>query len=185
MVGGGNPSLIHVQVRTSDSTSHEELSKILGETVGTQNESQHHNKHAVSWYEHRFSFKVINSVYLHVTFTSACLARVAFWCPAVQMYRPECSDVTLRMTRVAVPDLFCRWIVVSLCRFLLEPGLVHVITDGRKLSTLQVRFRTSPSFTSVTPVISGLLKALKHNILDKLLEFCLRKQFITQNTKKP
>lgn len=96
--------------------------------------------------------------YLHVTVTLAYTDRVVPPCCAVQIYCPACSAVTLEMTRVADPVLFCRFV---LCKFLLDGTLVHLTRDGGKLSTLQVRLRASPSFTVVFPVITDFFTSLR------------------------
>lgn len=108
-------------------------------------------------------------VYLQVTVTLAYV-RVVFRCFTVQMYRPVCSAVTLEMTRVAVPVLLCRSVSGPLCRYLLDGTSVQMTKDGGKLSTLQVRFRVSPSITVVFPAISVFLTSLRQHF-DKILEF--------------
>lgn len=110
-------------------------------------------------------FLFIESVYLEVdlqvTVTMAYIDTVMFRCFAVQLYCPAWSGVTLGMTRVAVPVLFCRSVSVLLCRFLLDGTFVHMTRDGRKSSTLQVRFRVSPSFRVLFPVISDFFTSLR------------------------
>jgi len=97
---------------------------------------------------------------LHMTFTSTLFTRVIFRYFALHMYFPEASAVTLEMDKVFVPlpvcmkdsVSFCRVLSVSLCPFVSE-DIVHVMRAGGKLSTLQVRFRVSPSSTLVFPVV--------------------------------
>lgn len=112
--------------------------------------------------------------------------RVLFRCFAVQMYCPESSAATLKMDKVPTPLSscrsltvsfcgsvrvplcrlvsvpFCRLVSVPFCMFLSE-HLVHVMADGGKLSTLQVRFRVSPSFTLAFPVILTFFTSVRQN----------------------
>jgi len=82
MVGKGNPSLAHTQVRTPDWTSHTEGFKIFENPVSTQAESQGHTKMLIVWRVER-DFLLNQSTYksrsrLHTSSQS---------CPDVVLYR--------------------------------------------------------------------------------------------------
>ena len=88
-------------------------------------------------------------LYLRITVTLTFLFKVLFPCVTVQMYCPESSSVTLERERVVVvlsSVLFSRVVPLPF-PLLWSKTLLHVITDGGKLSTLHIRFRVSPSTT--------------------------------------
>lgn len=92
-------------------------------------------------------------------------SRVVFMCFTMQTYWPESAVDTLAMVWMEVPLpscgpseassqmlLLCMPVSVAFGSFL-SSNVVHVMTEGGKLSTLQVRDRVSPSITLVFPVI--------------------------------
>lgn len=92
-------------------------------------------------------------------------SRVVFMCLTLQAYWPESAVDTLAMVWLAVPLpscgpseassqmlLLCVPLSVAFGSFL-SSNVLHVTTEGGKLSTLQVRDRVSPSITLAFPVI--------------------------------
>lgn len=99
----------------------------------------------------------------------------------LQTYCPEWSPFTLLIKIVADPALHCRSVLGSLFRFVFS--LVHVIRDKGKLSTLQVRFRTSPSTIVVLPVIIGFFMSIKQILNKKLKKIEVNRKLKQRHSK--